>query len=635
LSSNRSLLPESGTIVILVAAVAWVLVAALLAGGSLAGKHSVIPPSGVSPACLPATLNHDATLPGTSVDVSPAPGTDTANAATQISFLGTPAAELRDISVEGSSSGRHAGRRIAYYQGDGASFVPDRPFAAGERVSVRALIGASRSEHESSFSFRVATPYSTAGIAGFPNPPAPSSAYQSFVSAPGLQPPPLAVTSADRDPGAGDLFMTVGPGPGQAGPLVYSPTGRLVWFDDLPKGLNAENLSVQRYEGQDDLTWWQGHVLVLGFGQGEDVVMDHSYRTVATVLAGNGYQADLHDFQIAPHEVAYVSAYNLMRCDLGSVGGRPNGVVVDTAVQEIDMKTGLVRWEWHSLDHVGVAESHAPVPTTAVPWDYFHLNSIDPEPGGDLLVSARSTWAAYQLHGGSGKILWRLAGTNSSFRADPDAQTAWQHDARMLPDGRVTMFDNGSNPRVHDQSRGVRVAIDPARHTVRLVRSYPHPAGPLLADSQGNMQTLPGEQVVLGWGAVPSVSELGKDGGLLFDAHLPPGSSSYRAFRFPWTGRPQWPPAVSARLLAAEDSTAVFASWNGASDVASWRVLAGTGPASLRSVARMPVSGFESSIIIPGAFADVAVQAVGSAGQVLATSPVTQVQRPPMPPQSG
>jgi hypothetical protein len=428
--------------------------------------------------------------------------------------------------------------------------------------------------------------------------------------------------------------MTVGPGPGQYGPLIYTPRGRLVWFDALPKGLSAENLSIQRYRGQDDLTWWQGTVLALGFGRGEDVVTDPGYQTVAVVRAGNGYQADLHDFQIVPGEVAYVTAYNLMRCNLTPVGGRPNGAIVDTAVQEIDLKTGLVRWEWHSLDHVAVGESHAPVPTTPAPWDYFHLNSVDPEPGGNLLVSGRSTWAAYQLQGGSGKILWRLGGTNSSFHAGPGAETAWQHDVRMQPDGTVGVFDNGSNPRIHDQSRGVRLAIDTARHTVRLVHAYPHPGGPLLADSQGNMQTLPDGSLVLGWGAVPSVSELARGGGLLFDAHLPPGTSSYRAFRFPWTGRPPWPPAVSARLLASEDSTAVFASWNGGSDIASWRVLAGSASDSLAPQATMPDSGFESSIIIPGAYAYVAVQALDGADQVLASSTTVPVQKPLMGPKS-
>ena len=172
-------------------------------------------------------------------------------------------------------------------------------------------------------------------------------------------------------------------------------------------------------------------MLALGFGQGEDMVMDPNYQTVATVRAGNGYEADLHDFQIAPDDVAYITVYNVMRCDLSPVGGARNGVIIDTAVQEVDMKTGLVRWEWHSLDHVGVSESHAPVPTTATPWDWFHLNSIDLEPSGNLLISARSTWAAYQLEGGSGNILWRLGGTRSSFAMGPGTETAWQHDARI------------------------------------------------------------------------------------------------------------------------------------------------------------------------------------------------------------
>jgi hypothetical protein len=429
-------------------------------------------------------------------------------------------------------------------------------------------------------------------------------------------------------------MMTVGPGPGQYGPLIYDPQGRLVWFENLPKGVSAENLSVQRYEGEDHLTWWQGRVFALGFGVGRNIVMNHDYQTVATVGAGNGYEADLHDFQIAPRQVAFVTVYSLMRCDLAPVGGRHNGAIVDTAVQAVDMKTGLVRWEWHSLDHVGVSESHAPVPRNATPWDWFHLNSIDPEPNGDLLISARTTWASYQLQGGTGNIAWRLGGTNSSFKMGPGADTAWQHDARLQPDRTITLFDDGSTPRVHYQSRGLRVAIDTKRRTARLVRSYPHPGGPLVSDSQGNAQTTHNGNLVIGWGAIPSVSELAQDGGLLLDAHLPPGTSSYRAFRSPWTGHPLWLPAVSARVLATGDSTAVFASWNGATDVASWRVLAGPDSASLTAQATMPDSGFESTVTYPNTYPEhkveyLAVQALGPAGQLLATSPTVRVQKPP------
>lgn len=625
---------RNGLVVGLVAGIAWVTVAALFATGALSGAPTPDLPSGVSPVCLPATLAHPATLAGTSVDVSPAPGTDTAEPATQVSFLGVPVTDVHDVSVTGSRSGYHYGHLYGYFQGDGGSFVPDEPFKAGERVIVRAVIGSGEGDKRVGFAFRVATPYPTEQIPEFPNPPAPAAGVQSFSSAPGMHPPILSVTVPDRDPAAGDVMMTVGPGPGQYGPLIYTPQGRLVWFDPLPKGATAENLSVQSYEGRRVLTWWKGRVLALGFGEGEDVVTDSNYQTVATVRAGNGLQADLHDFQLAPNDVAYVSAYSVMRCDLSPVGGPRNGVIVDSAVQELDVKTGLVRWEWHSLDHVGVGESHAPVPSKATPWDWFHLNSFDPRPDGEVFVSARSTWAGYEIQHGSGDVLWRLGGTKSSFKMGAGTEMAWQHDGRMLPDGTVTFFDDGSNPRIHYQSRGVHIALDTRNHTARLLDAYTHPS-PLLADSQGNMQALAGGRAVIGWGAIPYISELDEKGTLLLDAHMAPGMGSYRAFRFPWTGHPLQPPAVSARVLATGDETAVYASWNGASEVASWRVLGGSDPASLRARATMPDSGFESSIVVPDAYAYVAVQALDASGRLLVSSPAVKVEKPVAPPPAG
>src|SRR6202142_613878 len=142
--------------------------------------------------------------------------------------------------------------------------------------------------------------------------------------------------------------------------------------------------------------------------------MNSRSQTVATIGGGNGLKADLHDFQIARDDIAYVTAYNPIRCDLSSAGGARGGVITDSAVEEIDMSTGLVRWEWHSLDHVGIGEAETS-PPSGFPWDWFHLNSIDPEPNGNILISARNTWAAYQLEGASGRILWRLGGLKSSF----------------------------------------------------------------------------------------------------------------------------------------------------------------------------------------------------------------------------
>jgi hypothetical protein len=625
-------------IALTVAAVA-VAVAILLATGGLSGSSKRGAAQASSPACLPTTLEHSAKLTGVPVDVSPAPETDTANPQTQISFLGGPDSTIREVSVVGQRSGPHTGRLLPYSQGDGASYVPDTPFDVGERVTVSATIDVDRSSRSAgterpaagashkrvSFAFRVDTPYSTASEPPFPNPQAAPADYQSFDTLPGVQVPVLSVTVPDRDPTAGDILTTNGPGPGQYGPLIYTPQGRLVWFERLPNGETAEDLNVQSYEGQRDLTFWRGKVLSLGFGQGEDVVLSSQYQTVARVRGANGLQADLHDFQIVAHGISYTTAFNAIRCNLSSVGGATDGVILDTAVQEIDMRTGLVRWEWHSLDHVAASESETPAPTTAAPWDWFHVNSIDPQPDGNIFVSARSTWAGYQLEGGSGNILWRLGGLKSSFKMGPGTETAWQHDGRVLANGEVTFFDDGSNPPIHQQSRGLRIALDFRTRQARLVSAYTHPDPPLLAPSQGNMQTLGDGNAVVGYGGVPAIGEFAPDGSLLFDAHLPYDMSFYRAYRFPWSGRPSTRPAVLANLNNTGEETIVHMSWNGASEVASWRVLAGAHPSALTLQTTIPASSFESSTILPKKYAYAAVQALDAAGHLLASSQAAKV----------
>jgi hypothetical protein len=563
-----------------------------------------------APACLSDPLGQSAKLPGTSVEVSPAPGSGTANPDSQISFLGVPAKEIRSVTVSGSASGAHSGHLRAYSQGDGASFVPDKPFTAGEKVQVRVDIAAGKGASENYF-FHVDTPYSTEKIAGFPNRSAAPADYQSFYTLPGIQAPVVTVTTPDRDSAAGDLFTTEGPGPGRYGAMIFTPQGRLVWFHQLSGGLVAEDLNVQTYQGQRDLTLWQGNVLSWGFGQGEDVILNSRYQTVATVGGGNGLKADLHEFQIAPHDVAYITAFNPISCNLKPAGGTDSGVILDTAIEAIDLKTGLVRWEWHSLDHVATSESQIQAPSNSSPWDWFHINSIDPEPNGDILISARNTWDAYQIDGATGTILWRLGGGVSSFKMGKGTTTAWQHDARMLPNGDITIFDDGSDPPVESQSRALTIALDLKAHKATLVSALTHPAPPLLSASQGNVQTLASGNTVVAYGGVPEISEYSKGGSLLFDEHLPYGMASYRGYRYAWIARPSYPPAVLAS-----------------------RVLAGSKQGSLKPQATVAASSFETETLVPKAFGDakahtngfVAVQALDSSGRVLATSTTVSVK---------
>ena len=608
-----------------VAAIAAALGACLLAG---CGSSGATGSAAAAPNCLPKTVNASAALPGAGVEVSPGPGSVTGDPHTQLSFLGVPAGEIDVLDVTGSRSGRHRGRLEPYSQGDGASFVPTTPFTPGESVAVRAKVGAGRHAASYNYSFRVDQPWSTAATSEFPNPAAPPSYYQSFDTLPGAQAPILTVTGADRDPAAGDIFTSNGPAAGQYGAFIYTPTGQLVWFHQVPPGVNADDLNVQNYQGQRDLTFWQGRVLSLGFGQGEDFVMNSQYQTVATVRAGNGLDADLHEFQLAPNDIAYVTAYNPIRCNLASAGGSSDGVILDATFEEIDMRTGLVRWEWHSLDHVNVNDSETS-PSLSSPWDWFHLNSIDPQSDGDVFISARNTWAGYEIQAGTGEIAWTLGGLHSSFKMGPGTQTYWQHDGRILADGAVTFFDDGSDPPREAQSRGVTIALDFATHQATLVSALTHADPPLLAASQGNMQALPDGNILVGYGGVPEISEYSPQGTLLFDAHLPYDMVFYRAYRHPWTATPHNPPAVVANLSNVGE-TVVHMSWNGATSVASWRVLAGASPSSLQIQTTVATSGFETSTILPDHFDGgsaahrtygyVAVQALDAAGHPLATS---------------
>ncbi len=611
-------------------------IAGLVGLVALPSAHSASVSQPGSPSCVPGRLNVSAALAGSRVSVSPGPETRDASATTQISLLGVPASELSDISVKGSRTGTHAGRLAAYSQGDGASFLPARPFDDGELVSVHAELLEGGKAIPVAWSFTVAvrdSPGSTSTAVGTgtstSSAPAPApKEYQSFHSRPELRPPDVTVSS-NAQTATGEMFLAPYSGIGQYGPMILDEHGGLVWFKPLsPAGARAADFRVQQYEGKPVLTWWQDPLIANGSRTAGDVIADSSYQDIAEIRAGNGYQPDLHEFQITPQGTALITVYDAIDCDLSSVGGPRDGAVADTLLQEIDLKTGLVMYEWHSLDHVPLQSSYASAAPTsrAEPFDYFHINSIDVEQDGDLLVDSRNTWAAYDVDPKTGQVRWELGGRHSSFKMGPGASTAWQHDARQQPDGAITFFDNGAFPQAHPQSRAIEVMLNKASMTATLVRSYEH-QNPLVAGSQGNVQALPNGDWMVGWGQADYLSEINPAGQALFNAHMPPDWESYRTYVLPWSGQPVEPPAVAyVPSPAAHGGAVVYVSWNGATEVASWRVLAGSSPATLTPVSSAPKTGFETAISLSAAVTDpyVEVQALDGSGAVIGVSAVVK-----------
>src|SRR5918995_489799 len=434
-----------------------------------------------------------------------------------------------------------------------------------------------------------------------------------FRSRPELRPPAVEVTVEGRGLASGYVFVAPKLGEGQHGPMIFDDVGRPVWYR---KDLYALDFKVQTYKGEPVLTWWEGKAKPRP-SVGEYVILDGSYREIKRIQAGNGFKGNQHDFVITPQDTALLTVYNLLDWDLSYLGGPVAGRVIEGIAQEVDIETGEVLFEWHSLDHVGVEESYIER-YYSDQLDYFHINSIEVDHDENLLISARNTCATYKIERSTGEVLWRLGGKASDFEMGPGTETAYQHDARRQEDGTITIFDNGAGPQVHPQSRGIVVELDEEAMSTKLLREYTHP-DELVSTSQGNMQVLPNGNVLVGWGSQPFVSEFSGDGELLFDARIPSDDDSYRTFRFPWKGQPARAPDVAADRRSDAEVT-LYASWNGATEVESWEVLAGPNPDGLEPLGSVPRDGFETTISARTEEPQVAVRARDSSGRILGTS---------------
>lgn len=437
-------------------------------------------------------------------------------------------------------------------------------------------------------------------------PPPKAEDVHTFYSRPDLRPPRLDLADADPDtaPPASPrhLFLGVkeyqGDGAGQVGLLIANRRGQPVWF--LPREGEQEmpmDFRTQTYRGQRVLTTWEG-VAPSGYGLGKCVIYSASYERIAEVNTGNGVaDADLHEFLITDDDTALIMAYNPVRTDLSAIGGPRDGWVLDGVIQEVDVETGEVLFDWRSLDHVDVAETRKELGETGtrdVPFDYFHPNSIEVDDDGDLLVSARNTWAVYKISRSTGDVTWRLGGTKSDFALGDGVEFFWQHDARRQPDGTVSLFDNAAAPPQAQRSRGMVLELDTDAMRAELVAEYVHPAG-LLSDNQGSMQVLDDGRVLIGWGSQPFTSEFDADGEWITDWRTPEAVQSYRAYLDDWVGRPDERPALAVRPNSAR-GVLVYASWNGATEVKRWRVLAGQRASDLSEVVTVPRGGFETAI---------------------------------------
>ncbi len=468
-------------------------------------------------------------------------------------------------------------------------------------------------------------------------------ALQRYLTRRDLTPPAIEVVSS-TSPTPGLVFLAPKRAGAQAGPLIVDDRGETVWSAPQNGTDVATDLRVQTYDGEPVLTWWEGQSAE-GRGVGELVIVDRRYREVARLRTGNGRDADFHEFRLTDEGTALLIAYGPEPADLSAVGGPQRGFEFESYVQEVDVATGEVLMEWSAGDHVPVSDTFSELTdredgSEDHSLDWFHANSVAPGPDGTLLVSARNTHTIYAIDRATGELRWRLGGKHSDIAMGPGTAFQWQHDAEWLGGNRISLFDNHASTMGGSPSRALILDVDTRARTATVVAEARHPDG-VSAGTQGNTQVLPGGGLFVGWGSEGRVTEFSAAGDVVFDATFAP-ADSYRAYRFEWEGQPTDPPDVVVRPLGDQGDDGgggeaagggdgdrqleVTVSWNGAAEVATWRVLAGDDADDLTPVAEVGKDGFETTTRIERA-AVVAVEALDAEGRVLDRSETIAIER--------
>ncbi|KAL2801992.1 ASST-domain-containing protein [Aspergillus granulosus] len=490
------------------------------------------------------------------------------------------------------------------------------------------------------FHFRTDLSWYDLGAYGF----GPSRSYASFQ----YESPLVEITAGDGDNACDDRYTFLAPRGDSVvhpGPMIIDANGELVWMK--PSWETTQNFQVQRFQGEDFLTYWEGEQID-GKGYGSWYMLDSTYTIRYVINPVGNFGGDIHEFHITPEGTALVTIYDPILADLESIGGPKMGWIYDSLFQELDIASGKLIFEWRASEKFPVNSTYETLSEgggkeRANAFDFFHINSIDKDEQGDYIISSRHTHTISCISRLTGDIIWTLGGKSNDFQDLSDGEAtsfSWQHDARWHADsGTLTLFDNavhayGDSGR---ESRGMAIQLDIPNREAAVLATFHHPHQQKSV-SQGNVQLLDDEdRVIIGWGHSAAYSEFDTKGKLLCNVHF--GASaffnfgrvvSYRVLKGGWVGNPQ------TRPDAVVVGDMIYVSWNGATEVVSWRLETWDGndieelgrPETFTSIGNFAKTGFETEISVPDgtAYRLFQLAALDEQGNTLQTTNLLQLK---------
>jgi len=529
--------------------------------------------------------------------------------------------------VQGSQSGLHDGQKVLADDRRTVIFRPNDPFVPGEDVNVDTsglYLDSETGFDPLSYTFTVSVGQASGapGSTAVPD-STPQSAFPNFLTVP-QDIPSYTVGTVSTDESEGYIFIapfywtksTTG-----SYLLILNNQGQLVYYKSVADALAGWDFKVQpngliSYFDQKAATFY---------------LMDSRYQVVDSYQAGNGYAADLHDFQLLPDGDALLMIYDTQTIDMSAIvdGGQENAAVTGLVIQRLDHSKNVI-FEWRSWDHFSFDDS--PEDLTAQSIDPVHGNSLALANDGNLLLSSRNLSEVTKINLQTGDVMWRLGGKANQFEIN-GRTFAYQHDARQLDNGDITVFDNQGTRENPAPSVGIEYRLDEETKTATVVQEFA-PAQPVFATFMGNMQRLPNGNAFLGWGApftgdgyvYDAMTEVSPDGRVLFSLSFDQPYVSYRAFRFPWIGSPDTEPDLAWKGDAG--GITLGYSWNGATEVSSYRVFGGTSPESLALVDTKAKTDFETQSHFPSSLNAeyYQVAAVDKNGNEMARSRVIKIE---------
>ena len=463
--------------------------------------------------------------------VNPLPGSGYASPETNIimrpgSIIDKESISSDLISVTGSKSGIHKGKFLLSDDSKTLVFNPDSKFSPFEEVTVELKEGVRtiQGKNIGSFNFRFFVnrepePGDIEKINELQGEKAPLQINKKPASFDSYDPPPPVLTVDTSDnPSPGCLFL--GPSPylmivdNEATPVFSRYVDGAVYdFTLQPNGL---------------LTYFIYPIGCYG--------LDSSFNVVREFNTANGYSVDVHDLRVFPNGHYYILGKKLVTVDMSKIvdGGNPDAQVIDMALQEFD-NSGNVVFQWSALDHYKITDADQYVDLALYKIDLVHMNSIEIDNDGNIMLSARNLDEITKIDHNTGNIIWRFGGKNNQFTfINDDRGFSRQHDIKRISNGDITIFDNGvyHSPAY---SSMIEYKLDEKNKTATLVNRYTHDNN-IYSRTEGMVEELPNGNKLISWGKIndPALTEIRPDNSIAYELSFDNIYIKYRSYRFMW-----------------------------------------------------------------------------------------------------